>query len=81
MKSDGDLRMLGVRDGFAHTMIRVRNIIGQIDGLYSQRIDARHVRKRAARDAVLRPLKELDTWLTEQHASVVVAYERSRMVL
>lgn len=78
IKSDGDLRMLGTRDGLAHAMIQVRQAIGRINGQYSPRIDPRHVRKLAAREAVLRPLQDLNLWLTCQHMAVMEAYEKSR---
>lgn len=72
----GDLRMLGTRDGLAHALVWVRGQINAIDGPYRQ-IDQRHTRKRAARDAVLRPLKELESRIAEAHADCVAAYEKS----
>lgn len=78
MKSDGDLRMLGTCDGLAHALIWVCNHISQIDGLYAQRIDSRHVHKRAARDAILRPLKELEAQIAKSHNETMIAYENTR---
>lgn len=78
MKEDGDMRMLGTRDGLVHALIWVQNQINSIDGQYAPRIDKRHKRKRAARDAVLRPLKELESRIAEAHRNCVAAYEKSR---
>lgn len=76
--SDGDMRMLGARDGLAHALIWVRGKIAQIDGLYSIKINPRHTRKRAARDAVLRPLKEIEARILKSHDETKAAYDRSR---
>ena len=76
--SDGDLRMLGCRDGMAHALIWVRGQIAAIDGGYAPKIDPRHTRKRKQRDAVLRPLKELEQRMAQSHAEIVAAYETSR---
>jgi hypothetical protein len=70
----GDLRMLGARDGFAHALILVRHYIRVIDGSYAPRIHPRHVRKRQRRDAVLRPLKEIERRLAKSHAETQAAY-------
>lgn len=78
MKTDGDMRMLGARDGLAHGLIWVRDAIARIDGLYAPRIDPRHTRKRAARDAVLRPLKALEARFADSHAKTQAAYENTR---
>ncbi len=77
-RRDGDLRMLGARDGLAHALIWVRQHIGSIDGSYAPRIHPRHIRKLAARDAILRPLKELEARIAKSHAETMAAYERSR---
>lgn len=78
MKKDGDVRMLGTRDGLAHALVWVRGQINAIDGEYAPRIDPRHKRKRAARDAVLRPLKELEARIDESQKRCFAAYEQSR---
>jgi hypothetical protein len=70
------MRMLGTRDGLSFALVWVRNQISSIDGRYSPRIDPRHKHKRAARDAVLRPLKELESRIAESHAGTVAAYKR-----
>lgn len=75
--SDGDLRMLGTRDGLAHALIWVRDHIERINGRYAPRIDPRHVRKLAAREAVLRPLKELEARIAKSHAETQEAYRLS----
>lgn len=77
MKTDGDMRMLGTRDGLAHALIWVRGAIASIDGIYAPRIDPRHKHKRAARDAVLRPLKELEARIAKSHAETMAAYNTS----
>lgn len=74
---DGDLRMLGARDGLAHALIWVREHIRRIDGLYAPRIEPRHTRKRSSRDAVLRPLKELEAMLAKGHSETQAAYDKS----
>lgn len=76
--NDGNMRILGARDGFAHALVWVRRRIGMIDGPYAPRIHPLHVRKRAARDAILRPLKEMEKWLTKSHADTQAAYRQSR---
>lgn len=77
---DGDYRMLGVCDGFAYALIWVRGKIAAIDGRYSPGIHPRHVHKRAARDAVLRPLKELEARLAQSHAETMAAYKKTKSV-
>ena len=77
MQKSGDLRMLGSRDGFAHALIRVRQEIAHIAGPYSPRIDPRHVRKLAERERRLRPLRDLEKWIVEQHLAVRDAYLKS----
>lgn len=79
MRTDGDLRMLGASDGLSHALILVRGKIENIDGRYSPGIHPKHVRKRAARDAVLRPLKELEARLAASHAETLAAYDKTRI--
>ncbi len=65
MKTDGDLRMLGAADGYAHALIHLRsNAINPINGPYSPGIHPRHTKKLAAKAAKLAPLLELEKWLT-----------------
>lgn len=71
MAKDGDLRMLGAVDGFCHALIDVRNQIGY---LTYHPIDPRHRRKIKARDAILRPLRELEKKLLADHAATRAAY-------
>lgn len=78
MKHDGDLRMLGARDGLSHALVWVRNQIDSIDGRYAPRIHPLHRRKRSHRDNVLRPLKELEARLAKGLAETQAAYEKSR---
>lgn len=73
----GDLRMLGTRDGLMHALVWVRQHIGAIDGTYAPRIHPRHKRKRAARDAVVRPLRELEQRLAKSVEDTKAAYKRS----
>lgn len=77
---DGDLRMLGARDGLVSALLWVRGHISNIDGPYAPRIDPRHIRKRAARDAVLRPLKELEERIAKSYADTNEAYRKSREI-
>lgn len=74
---DGDLRMLGANDGFAHALILVRNQIASIDGRYAPPIHPLHVRKRAQRDAVLKPLREIESRLAEWHRDTRAAYDKT----
>lgn len=75
--SDGDLRMLGTRDGLSHALIWVRQHIAIIKGPYSPRIHPRHTRKLKAREAVLRPLLELEARIAKSHADTQEAYRKS----
>ena len=78
MKSDGDLRMLGACDGYAHALVQLRQqIIAPIDGPYSPGIHPRHVRKLAEKDRRLRPLRQLEKWLVERHAETQAAYQNT----
>lgn len=77
MAKDGDMRMLGVVDGYAHALIDVRQQISAIDGNYAPRIMPQHHKKRAARDAVLRPLKELEAKFAANHAACQAAYRKT----
>jgi len=72
--ADGDLRMLGAVDGYCHALIDVRQ---QIGALTYYPIDPRHKRKIAARDAVLRPLRELEEKFAKNHAQCREAYHKT----
>lgn len=76
MDDEGDLRILGSRDGLVHALIKVRQHIGAIDNQYNK-IDPRHVRKRAARDAVTHPLKEVAQYLDQAQKDCQAAYKKS----
>ena len=71
MQKSGDLRMLGACDGFAHAIVRLRQEIG---AARYHPIDPRHVRRLAAREAKLKPLREIEAWLVKQHADTQAAY-------
>lgn len=73
----GDLRILGARDGLATALVWVRGQINSIDGRYAPGIHPRHTKKRAARDAVLRPLKELESRLAASAEEAAGAYEKT----
>lgn len=75
--NDGDLRMLGARDGLLHALVAIDMVIGRIDSPYRQ-IDPRHVRLRAQRDEVLRPLREIRDRLKKEHDDTLAAYEKTR---
>ena len=77
MPTDGDMRMLGAVDGFAHVLVWLRTAIGQINDPYRP-IDPRHVRKLAAREAILRPLRELEQRVAKSHSDTREAYDKSR---
>ena len=78
MSNSGDLRMLGACDGFAHAIVRLRQEIG---AARYHPINPRHVRRIAAREAKLRPLREIEAWLVKQHANTKAAYEKSNAEL
>lgn len=78
--SDGDLRMLGARDGLSHALIWIRDQIARIDGHHALRIGPRHIRKRAARNAVLLPLRELEARIAKSLAEMQTAYDKSRVL-
>lgn len=81
MKSDGDIRMLGAVDGYAHALIHLRsNLIAPIDGHYSPAIHPRHTRKLAAKAAKLKPLRDLEKWLMERHQETRAAYEKTKQI-
>lgn len=67
--------MLGAVDGYADALAHVRREIGLI--CYFG-INPRHVRKLVAREMQLRPLRELERWLTERHTTVRAAYDATR---
>lgn len=71
MAKDGDMRMLGVRDGYIHAIADLRQKIGSIT-YYP--INPRHTRKLATREAVLKPLRELDKKMTVDFEAVRAAY-------
>lgn len=75
---DGDLRMLGAVDGYSHALIRVRQEIDRLDGRYAPGIHPRHTRKISARDAKLRPLRDLERWLENRRAETHAAYDATR---
>ena len=50
MSNSGDLRMLGVCDGFAHAIVYLRREMGAVR---YRPINPRHVRRIAAREAKL----------------------------
>lgn len=75
MKNDGDLRMLGAGDGLAHALVWVRQHIGAIN---YHPINPRHSRKVKAREAILRPLRELENRIAQSHSQTKAAYQQSR---
>lgn len=74
MDKDGDLRMLGAVDGYAHAIADLR---WQIGYLLNTHIDRRHTRKIAARAAILRPLRELEVKFIKHHAECQMAYRKT----
>ena len=74
--SDGDLRILGARDGFLHVVSDIRLRIGHIN---YRPIDRRHVRKLAERERILAPLRELEEKFLKQMHDCLAAWEKSRV--
>jgi hypothetical protein len=75
MKTPGEqLRMIGSAHAQAMILVWIRQHIGAIDGRYAPRIHPRHTKKRAARNAVLRPLRELESRISESHRKTQAAY-------
>jgi hypothetical protein len=72
--TDGDLRMLGAVDGYAHALVRLRQEIGSINyrGIYPH-----HVRKLAVRDDRLKSLRSIEAWLVDRHTKTRDAYEKT----
>lgn len=71
---DGDLRMLGARDGLVSGLLAVR---AEIRARMYYPIDRRYTRKIAAREAILRPLRDVEKRLVESFDAVKLAYEKS----
>lgn len=67
-------RLLGARDGLISALLMVRNEITRIDGRYAPTINPRHIRKRAARDAVLKPLRDIERRIEKECSDVREAY-------
>lgn len=77
LSHDDQMRLLGARDGFASALVKLRmGYIGPLVGPCSPRIDPRHVKKLAAREARLKPLRELEAWLLEQHKACMNKYRQ-----
>ena len=74
--SDGDLRMLGAVDGYAHAIVRLRQEIGSIN---HHGINPRHTRKLAAREVRLKSLRSIESWLVERHRETNEAYRKTRV--
>lgn len=70
---DEKLRMIGSAHAQAMILVWIRQHIGAIDGRYAPRIHPRHTKKRAARNSVLRPLKELESRISESHQKTQAA--------
>lgn len=69
-------RLIGLSHAYAHAIVRLKNEIGRRVGNYAPRIPKHHTRKLAAREEVVRPLREMKDWLTEQHACAQEAYRK-----
>jgi hypothetical protein len=80
MKGDGDLRMLGVRDGLASALVHLRCQTMASLKQERQRLDPRHVRKIAENERRLGPLLKLDRWLEIQVGEVDKAYKKTREI-
>lgn len=75
---NGDLRMLGASDGYAHALVWLRQqVIARIDGPYSPGIHPRHKRKLAAKAAKLAPLRELEQWLVTRHQETLAGWQKT----
>jgi hypothetical protein len=77
MSEDGDLRMLGARDGLVTALLDVRNEIANLDGPY-RKINPRHTSKIEQRDRDLAPLRRIERHLMSQIEAVKAAYEDSK---
>lgn len=71
----GDLRMLGERDGYAWSLVMVRN---EIKRLVAREPDPRHVRKVAAHKKQLAPLLALERQILSRYDSAVAGYKKSK---
>lgn len=77
LTEDGLSRLLGHRDGIVTALLEVRKQISSIEYRY-QHISPRHTRKIAKRDAMLQPLRELESILTTKHQQNQAAYDAQR---
>lgn len=69
-------RLLGARDGYIHSLLTVRMMINRFDSIYTGRFHPRHVRKIAQRDAITKPLREVEARLVTDLKNCSEAYKR-----
>lgn len=53
-------RLLGTRDGYVHSLLAIRAMINRFHSQYTGQFHPRHVRKIERRDAITKPLRELE---------------------
>jgi hypothetical protein len=71
-------RLLGACDGYAHVLVNIRLAIGRLNDQYAPSIHPRHVRKLERRNAILKPLRELDASVEADLRRCQAAYEKER---
>lgn len=71
--SDALSRLLGACDGYIHAIVDIRL---RISHLKYYRIEPRHIRKIAQRDAVIKPLRDLEAKLEADLRSCQAAYKK-----
>lgn len=69
-------RLLGARDGYIHSLLAIRGVIGRFHGQYTGQFHPRHVRKIAHRDAVTKPLRDLEAQIEADMRRCQEAYQR-----
>jgi hypothetical protein len=70
---DEAMRILGARDGYIGALLKVRQQISNLGSVTP--IDARHVRKAAAHEAKIAPLRALERLFDEQQKACGAAYK------
>lgn len=69
-------RLLGVCDGYIHGLLAVRMMIRRFDSIYTGRFNPRHTRKIERRDAITKPMREIEAKLEADLRSCRETYRR-----
>lgn len=69
-------RLLGARDGYIHSLLAVRGMIQRFHGQYTGQFHPRHTKKIERRDAITKPLRELECQIENDLRRCSEAYKR-----